>query len=162
MVEWFKAAVLKTAVAQATLGSNPSSSASFVLKRTNKNHRVKKRAKLQARLAICSFFFTAYSFLQYARTGDFFRGVAGRLTPARLTSLALVSNPSSSASFLQKNGERRRMKFSRFLLRQGFGGQAASRDGVTFMLRFAYTAASRLDFYFCYATLNSGRRSSYG
>ena len=39
------------------------------------------------------------------------------------------------------------MKFSRFLLRQGCGGQAASKDGVTFILRFAYTAASRLDFY---------------
>ena len=43
----------------------------------------------------------------------------------------------------------RLMKFSRFLLRQGCGGQAGSKDGVTFLLRYAYTAASRLDFYFC-------------
>ena len=35
----------------------------------------------------------------------------------------------------------RRMKFSPFLLRQGYGGQAASKDGVTFIQRFAYTAA---------------------
>ena len=32
MVEWFKAAVLKTAVGQLTEGSNPSFSAIFVLK----------------------------------------------------------------------------------------------------------------------------------
>ena len=31
MVEWFKAAVLKTAVAQATVGSNPTSSAIFFI-----------------------------------------------------------------------------------------------------------------------------------
>ena len=41
------------------------------------------------------------------------------------------------------------VKFSRFLLRQGCGGQAASKDGVTFIQRFAYTAASRLEFSFC-------------
>ena len=33
MVEWFKAAVLKTAVAQATVGSNPTSSAIFFLQK---------------------------------------------------------------------------------------------------------------------------------
>lgn len=32
MVEWFKAAVLKTAVAQVTEGSNPSLSAIFICK----------------------------------------------------------------------------------------------------------------------------------
>jgi hypothetical protein len=47
------------------------------------------------------------------------------------------------------------MKFSRFLLRQGCGGQAASKDGVVFILRFAYRLASRLDFFLlrCYITL---------
>ncbi|MBR7121421.1 MAG: hypothetical protein IKC94_04185 [Lentisphaeria bacterium] len=35
------------------------------------------------------------------------------------------------------------MKFSPFLLRQGCGGQAGSKDGVvSFILRFAYRAAS--------------------
>ena len=27
--------------------------------------------------------------------------------------------------------------------------EAGSKDGVTFILRYAYTAASRLDFFFC-------------
>ena len=57
MVEWFKAAVLKTAVAQATLGSNPSSSASFVLK-----SRSKAKSKIASKT--CSLLFFLYA--QYA------------------------------------------------------------------------------------------------
>ena len=37
-----------------------------------------------------------------------------------------------------------------------------SKVGVTFLQRFAYMAASRLDFSFCNTILNSERRTSYG
>ena len=44
MVEWFKAAVLKTAVAQVTEGSNPSLSAIFVLKNGERSRKASLHA----------------------------------------------------------------------------------------------------------------------
>ena len=59
LAEWSKATVSKIVILLVGIeGSNPSLSAIFILKRTIKNHRVKQRANSQARLAICSFYFT--------------------------------------------------------------------------------------------------------
>ena len=53
--------------------------------------------------------------------------------------IKIPAAPFHSTCLSRRNLQRwwRRMKFSRFLLRQGCGGQAASKDGVTFILRFA-------------------------
>ena len=47
----------------------------FVLKRTHKNHGIKKRAKLQASLAFCSFFFMPGTLMRKNAAGarDFLR-----------------------------------------------------------------------------------------
>ena len=76
LVEWSKAPHWKCGVPQGTEGSNPSLSAIFVLKQTDKNHGIKQRAKLQASLAICSFFFMPGTLMRKisARACDFLGG----------------------------------------------------------------------------------------
>ena len=82
MVEWFKAAVLKTAEGRPSLGSNPSSSAIFIL---NKKSLSKAKSKFASKTCKLFFFFTPDALFaeKPQERGIFLRGVAGgRCRPA--------------------------------------------------------------------------------
>ena len=102
MVEWFKAAVLKTAEGRPSVGSNPTSSASFVLKQTKKS-RSKAKSKIASKS--CNLLFLLLSRILLCcpqRSVIFLWGCRGLTPTGSLRADALASNPTSSAIFLPK------------------------------------------------------------
>ena len=94
MVEWFKAAVLKTAEGRPSVGSNPTSSASFVLKQTKKS-RSKAKSKIASKTCNLLFLLLCRILLCYLqRSVIFFMGLPGAYALRLAAGFALASNPS--------------------------------------------------------------------
>ena len=108
MVEWFKAAVLKTAEGRPSVGSNPTSSASFVLKQTKKS---RSKAKSNIASKTCSLLFLLLSRILLCcpqRSVIFLWGCRRLTPPARCGLTPLHRIPLLPPFFLQKNCEGRR------------------------------------------------------
>ena len=97
-------------------------------------------------------------------------GERRRKSSLHAATAALHSKGAAFSSHLHKNREALLVKTLHFIpLVKSFRcaplvkfSPCGSKDGVPLLKRFAYTAASRLDFSFSNAILNSEMRSSYG
>ena len=99
MVEWFKAAVLKTAEGQLSEGSNPSSSAIFLFKASLRNPCKKQAVVWKINFPTAAFSFYC-DFLWCKKWGCSLFGGLPSLLLRLATGFALASNPSLSAIFV--------------------------------------------------------------